>query len=148
MSLSIPPKWGIRLFALWALLLAVLAAGYLLILSASVELYSDEYSNQAQVWLIFALNIGFTVGFTAAAYGLWLQLKWGRILFLWLIVFWNGVNLLSLLAPALLMRAALPPPLALALDLARYGLALLIPLVYLNLPHIKACFIGQPAESI
>lgn len=143
MNLSISPTWGIRLLALWALILAILAAGYLLVLSASVELYSNVYHNQAQVWFIFLLNVGFSVGFAAGAFGLWRQLNWGRVLFLWLIVVWNGVNLLSVLAPGFLALNVQESPLDLAINLIRYGVALLIPLIYLNLPRIKACFAGQ-----
>lgn len=147
MKFSLPPRWGIRIVAVWAVILAVLAISYLLLLSVSIELYSNLYQNQVYVWIIFMLNVGFTVGFSASAYGLWQQQNWGRVLFLWLIVIWTGVNLLSLLVPDLFLTSVQRPALALTLDLIRYAVALFVPLVYLNLPHIKTCFASQPVES-
>jgi hypothetical protein len=147
-KLAISPRWGIRIFALWSIVLAVLSASRLLILSESVELYSNLYSNQAQVWLIFLINVGFALSFSVGAYGLWQQQPWGRMLFLWSIGVWTVVNLVSVLAPNLLLTSVQKPIVDLAVDVIRYAVALFIPLVYLNLPHIKSCFATQSVDTL
>ncbi len=148
MKFSIPSRWGIRILAGWSLVLALLAASYLLILSKSVELYSNQFGNQLQVWLIFVFNVAFTVGFAAATYGLWQYQNWGRLTFLGLIVVWTGINLVGTFFPTLSLSSAQQPPLLFVVNLLRYVVALVVPLLYLNLPQIKACFCDQTPETL
>lgn len=148
MKFSIPPRWGIRILAGWSLVLALLAASYLLILSKSVELYSNQFGNQFQVWLIFIFNVAFTVGFAAAAYGLWQYQNWGRLTFLGLIVAWTSINLVGTVFPALSLSSVQQPPLLFVVNLLRYVVALLVPLLYLNLPQIKVCFCDQTPQTL
>jgi peptidoglycan/LPS O-acetylase OafA/YrhL len=133
----ITPVWGIRLLALWSLVLAVLAVSHLMLLTLAVELYQGE--NQARMWVIFGLNLIFAVGFGATGYGLWLQHSWGRIAFLWLIGVWSVFNFISLFVFGSDLISG-QPPLQWALSGLKYSAALIIPLLYLNLPHIKNQF--------
>lgn len=148
MKFSITPTWGIRIIAAWALVLAVLAVAHLLLLSIAVEFSQGD--NQLRMWVIFALNLIFAVGFAFGAYGLWQHAPWGRIVFLWLIGLWSAFNFMSLFAPGLspdVPRATWQ----LLLNGVRYGLALAIPLLYLNLPNIKARFDEEsstPSENL
>lgn len=137
MKVFFTPGWGIRIVALWSLILALLAVSHLLLLTLAVELYEGD--NQARMWVIFGLNIIFAAGFSAAGYALWLKKSWGRIAFLWLIGVWSAFNFISLFAPGpeLLLSQ---PPLQWAFSGLKYSAALIIPLVYLNLPRIKNQF--------
>jgi len=139
-NFSISPKWGIRIFAVWGLVLTILAGANLLILSETVELYSNQYNNQSRVWFIFALNIIFVLGFAGSTYGLWKKYNWGRLAFLGVIGVWSGFNFLSLFAPGLVSFVATPPLAQLLFNGLRYSAALVIPFLYLNLPHIKTEF--------
>ncbi len=139
------PAWGIRILALWAVVLALLAMSHLLLLTLAVELYEGD--NQARMWVIFGLNIIFAVGFSAAGYGLWLKKNWGRIAFLWLIGVWSAFNFISLLAPNLNLILGQPPLQWLFAGL-KYSAALVIPMVYLNLPRVKTEFEPQEVTSL
>ena len=139
------PKWGVWICGGWALALAVLALANLLLLTQAVELYQDEYGNQARVWLIFLLNICFGVAFAGSTYGLWRQENWGRLLFLWTIVIWSGFNLLALLAPGLIFSSGQAYTTSeLATNGIRFALGLFLPVWYLNLPRVKALFYTEP----
>ena len=142
MNLSISPVWGIKIIAVWSLVLSVLAVAHLLILTIAVEFYQGD--NQLQIWVIFALNLLFCIGFAAAGYGMWLRRAWGRIAFLWLIAVWSAFNFMGLFAPGLALNSA-QPFWQIALNGLKFGAALAIPLIYLNLPHIKAQF--EPATT-
>jgi hypothetical protein len=142
------PKWGIRIITVWAASLALLALVYLLILINSVEFYSNQSGNQFQVWLVFGFNIAFTLGFGAAAYGLWLERNWGRLLFLWVIGVWSVFNILSLLVPGMSgVSARQFSTVDLALNVFRFAVTLLIPAWYLNRPRIKSLFADAPATN-
>lgn len=137
MSFSITPTWGIRILALWSLVLALLAVSHLLLLTLAVELYQG--SNQARMWVIFGLNMIFAVGFSAAGYALWRKKSWGRIAFLWLIALWSTFNFISLFTFGSGINLG-QSPLQWALSGLKYSTALIIPLVYLNLPRVKHQF--------
>jgi hypothetical protein len=140
MRISITPTWGIRIMAAWSLVLAVLAASHLLLLTLAVELYQGD--NQLRIWVIFALNLLFCVGFGAAGYGMWLHQGWGRVAFLWLIAVWSAFNFMGLFAPGLMFNVT-HSFWQMVQNGLRFSAALIIPLVYLNLPRIKAQF--EPA---
>lgn len=96
-------------------------------------------------WLSLLLAFVAPFGFGASVYGLWGQRPWGRRLFLMLSTLFFGINLagvwltdrspLTAQAPALFRNTWLAS--------ARYGLSLIIPLIYFNLRRIKASF--QPS---
>ena len=140
----ITPKVGVRIFAVWAALLAFVALFNILILTNSTELYSNQYGNQAVVWLIMLLNVGFSAGFGVSAYGLWQQKKWGRPLFLWAIVAWATLNLVGLFVPFLASRHTASQIVGSTL---RYGVALIVPLLYFNLPRVKALFYADTQKK-
>ena len=131
------PKVGVRIFAAWALILAAVALVNILILTNSTELYSNEYGNQLVVWAIMLLNVGFGAGFGVSAYGLWQQKKWGRLLFLWIIAAWAILNLVGLFVPFLASRHT---TFQLVGSTIRYGAALIVPLLYFNIPGVKELF--------
>lgn len=138
------PKIGVRIFAAWATLLATVALINILVLTNSIELYSNQYGNQAAVWLILLLNIGFSVGFGISAYGLWQQKQWGRSLFLWIIVGWAGLNLIGLFVPFMARQQTTTQVIG---STIRYGAALIIPLWYFNMPRIKELFYADPQKN-
>jgi hypothetical protein len=111
----------------------------LLLLTVSTGL--DRAATQSQIWIIFILNVCFSLGFGASAIGLWQQRNWGRRLFLWMIVFWFGLNMLGLFVPELLFSANQSQTTSsLVLNGLRFVVGLILPLWYLNLPHIKVLF--------
>jgi hypothetical protein len=145
----IKPEWGIRIMALWALMLALLALANLLLLSEAVELYSNEYGTQLQAWIVVGLNVIFGLAFGAATYGLWRHRNWGRILFLWIIVVWAVFNLIAIFMPGVFAPAnqeAMPDELT--INGIRFAVTLLIPVWYLNRPQIKSLFYRDAPEIL
>ncbi len=143
MKLMLTPKWGIRIFALWALVLAFLALSNLLLLTEAVAFLDNR------IWIIFILQSAFGAGFGASVYGLWQQQNWGRVLFLWTIVIWFGLNTIALVAPDLIFFSTRQQnATALILNGARYAIALFIPLWYFNRPSIKAIFNNKIVETV
>jgi hypothetical protein len=140
--LSIPPTWGIRVIAVWSLVLALLAVAHLLVLSAASAV--GELQTAIPIWVVFLLNALFVAGFGVSAVGLWRIFEWGRRVFLGLIILWSVFNFASLAVQS-------NTPLAsqtLLYDLLRYVLALVVPLIYLNLPNIRHQFIINPTSEV
>jgi len=134
-------KWGVWLCAGWACTQVVLTIFNLLLLTKAVELYSDEYGNQARVWVVFILNVGFGVVFAFSTYGLWRRQNWGRLLFLWAITIWTSFNLIGLFLPVFISTSNGQFTISqVAANGIRFALTLVIPLIYLNLPRVKALF--------
>jgi hypothetical protein len=121
-------------FAGWALVLAFIALSRLLFLSRVVQLAGEEFGSQAGVWLVFALDALFCVGFGLSAYGLWKRRNWGRLLFLWLLGSWSAFELIG---PFVTNQDTF---IDLTASIFRVAIGLLIALVYFNLPRIKALF--------
>ncbi len=140
-------SWGVFLFTLWALILTLLALARLLLLSQAVELYSDEFGNRLQVWIIFSLNTLFGLGFGASAYGLWRRHNWARLLFLWLAVIWSTSNLFALLLSALNPSTGIFSPVDIILGTLQASLGIIIPVWYFNIPRIKALFYTEKSEN-
>jgi hypothetical protein len=92
------------------------------------------------------MNSLFGLGFAVSAYGLWQRYNWGRILFLWLIVSWSGLNLFAIYSPYLSPRQDFSFDGALISTL-RFGFAVILSLVYFNLPQVKDLFRLDPAED-
>ena len=147
MDFNLRTRWFIRIFALWALVLTILAIANLLVLTQSVELYSDQYNNRTQVWIIFILQAVLGAGFAASTYGLWEFKNWARILFIFISVVWFGFNLVALFAPGL---SSVPgntyTTTQLLLASLRYIVAIIIPVWYFNLPHVKAVFMNPDPQ--
>ena len=132
-------KWGLLIVALWAVVLALLALGQLLILSVAVQIANQEQGpGQTQIWTSFIFNLLFLFGFGGSAYGLFRRRNWGRLLFLWCVVLWAGFNLLAL-SPLFAASQSYATG-ELIVNVVRYLAALLLPLAYLNLPWVKAIF--------
>ena len=122
------------MFAGWALVLAFIALSRLLFLSRVVELAHEEFGSQTGVWLVFALDALFCVGFGLSAYGLWKRRNWGRLLFLWLLGAWSAFELIG---PFVANQDAF---IDLTANIFRVAVGLLIALFYFNLPRIKTLF--------
>ena len=122
------------MFAGWAVVLAFIALARLLFLSRVVELAGDEFGSQAGVWLVFALDTLFSIGFGLSAVGLWQRRNWGRLLFLWLLGFWSGFELIG---PFLTNSDTF---IDFTANMFRVAIGLLISLYYFNLTRIKALF--------
>lgn len=140
-------SWGIFIFALWALVLAVLALAQMLWLTKVVELSSNEYGNQGRVWLIFVLNALFAAGFGGSSYGLFRRQNWGRVLFLWAIGIWSGANLIAIVFfdPSSSSNSGT----VVGSDIfsgIRFALSALISFWYLNLDRVKA-LLATPSEE-
>ena len=134
--------WGIFIFMLWAIILAILALANLLLLSASIEISSSNEAVRNRIWLIFAFNVCFGLGFSASVYGLWGRRNWGRLLFLWMLAFWSGLNM-----AALLMNENFTVSGAIASGVRHTG-GLALSLWYLNLPRIKNFFEADISENL
>lgn len=149
MRFVIKPEWGIRIMALWALMLALLALANLLLLSEAAALFSNEYGTQLQAWIVVMLNVIFGLAFGAATYGLWQYQNWGRILFLWIIVVWAIFNLVAIFAPGVLFPTGGETNTdELAINGIRFAITLLIPIWYLNRPQIKSLFYHDAPEIL
>ena len=143
------PTWTIRLFAIWAFILAVIPLANLLLFTAAVEFYSDQYDNRAQVWIIFLLQSVFGTTFAFSAYGLWRYKNWGRLLFLWASSIWFSLNLVALIVPELIRFSIRQYTTSeLVWNAVRFIVALSIPLWYLTRPHVKAIFDHRPSNNL
>ena len=141
------PKWGIWICAGWSLALAVLAVANLLQLTLAAGLYSDVYGAQARLWLVFVLNIAFGLAFVACAFGLWQKQNWGRLLFIGTIIAWSAFNLLAVLLRDVVYSSVVEStPAGAAVNTIRFALGLFLPLLFLNLPRVKALFYNTSSD--
>ena len=142
------PKWGVWICAGWSLALALLALATLLQLTGAAGLYSEVYGSRVRVWLVFILNVVFCLAFIASAFGLWRQLNWGRLLFLWTIIVWSGFNLLALLLRDVIYTSTTDSATGdMTLSAIRFALGLVLPLMFLNLPRVKALFYNTSSDA-
>jgi hypothetical protein len=125
----------VRIFAIWAGILAFLALANLLILTQVVETGGYEPESLNQIWLIFGLNVIFGLGFAASAYGLWRKRNWGRLLFLGIIVAWSAFNIIALFSSQPAYSAG-----SRAVNSLRYLVGPVVSWWYLNLARIKHQF--------
>ena len=132
---------------MWALVLAIVAFARLLLLSKAVELYSNEFGNQTQIWIVFLINVGLGLGFAASAFGLWRLENWGRLLFLWIIGIWSAFNLMAVfIINPLISETQYSLP-EILVNGFRVAIGLAISLWYFKLPHIKTLFETKPPEK-
>ncbi|MDM8521499.1 hypothetical protein QUF64_15745 [Anaerolineales bacterium HSG6] len=126
-------SWGVFVLALWSAILSLLAASHLLLFSSSTAYLTQQNVNL--MWTILGANIVLCLGFALGSYGLSTRKNWGRLLFLGLITIWSAINLIILL-DSLLNEPAIDH----VLNSLRFIVAIIVPLWYLNLPHIKLLF--------
>jgi hypothetical protein len=131
-------QWGIIIIALWSLVLAFLALANLLLITSIVQSAALAV-NVVQTWMVFGLNIILLIAFSLSAYGLLRQQPWGRLLFLAAVIVWAGLNFFALFSVADTPGQNRTTP-SLYIDASRYAAALIISLVYLNLPRVKQAF--------
>ena len=141
-------SWGVIIFILWAIVLAFVAFARMLLLTKAVELYSNQFGNQAQVWMVFIINGILGIGFAAGAFGLWRTENWGRVLFLWIIGLWSAFNLAALFVINPLIYGRQYSPADLMVNGLRVAIGLIISLWYFNLPQIKILFLTKSSESL
>lgn len=137
--------WSLYVFIAWAFVLAFNTG---LILWDFTRPLVNQYGFPATSIGRLALAIAFIApfGFGASVFGLWHLRPWGRYLFLGMTILFFGFNLLSVWLPGDPI-SEVPPPKR-WVDSARFGLALVIPLIYFNLNWIKPLFQkNRPVES-
>jgi hypothetical protein len=133
--------WSLYFFILWAFVLAFNTGVTLWDITGPLAQFGSP--DTLVGWLGLALAFVAPFGFGASVYGLWALRPWGRYLFLALSTLFFGFNLVGVWLPGGLPLTIQDPTLAINARLlasARYGLALIIPLVYFNLSWIKALF--------
>lgn len=140
-------SWGVLIFLVWAAVLALVAFARMLLLTKAVELYSNQFGTQSQVWMIFVINAVLGLGFAVSAFGLWRMDNWGRLLFLWIIGTWSLFNLIALfIANPLIFKAQYSIDDVMVNGL-RVAIGLIISVWYFNLPHIKTLFRTKATEN-
>lgn len=133
--------WSLYFFILWAFVLAFNTGVTLWDLTGPLAQFGSP--DTLAGWLGLALAFVAPFGFGASVYGLWALRPWGRYLFLALSTLFFGFNLVGVWLPGglpLTIQDPLQVRNARLLASARYGLALIIPLVYFNLSWIKSLF--------
>ena len=138
-----PPRrpWSLYIFIAWAFVLTFKAGLSLWDITGPLAQFGSP--DTLFGWLSLALAFIAPFGFGASVYGLWELRPWGRRLFMALSTIFFAFNLIGIWLPG-----GLPPNLqepglmrgARLLASARYGLALVVPLIYFNLRWIKSLF--------
>lgn len=131
-------NYGIYIIAIWSLVLGGQNLSRLLIISASLQgLGSSAPSPLYGVYQgVGAVSAIFSLGFFAAAIGLWRIANWGRILFLVTVISFFIVSTIGLFAPEL-SNPTIGQKWILGI---RYALSAFLPLAYLNLEPVKTRF--------
>jgi hypothetical protein len=140
-SLSPRRPWSLYVFMAWAIVLTFNSGVALWDITGPLAQYGSP--NTLFGWLSLVIAFVAPFGFGASVYGLWALRPWGRYLFLGLSTLFFGLNLIGVWLPG-----GIPPNLqyptqilnARLLASARYGLALIIPLIYFNLSWVRILF--------
>jgi hypothetical protein len=140
--------WSLYVLIAWAIILAFNSGVALWDVTGTLGQFGPP--DTAFGWLSLAVAFVAPFGFGASAYGLWELRPWGRYLFLALSTLFFAFNLVGIWLPG-----GLPPNLqdpvqirnARLLASFRYGLALVIPLIYFNLSWIKTLFANHPVRE-
>ena len=146
-----PPSrrpWSLYVFIAWATILAFNSGVALWDVTGTLGQFGSP--DTAFGWLSLALAFAAPFGFGASVYGLWELRPWGRYLFLAMSTLFFAFNLVGVWLPG-----GLPPNLqdpvqirnARLLASFRYGLALVIPLLYFNPSWIKTLFANHPVHE-
>jgi hypothetical protein len=141
--------WSLYVIIAWTILLTFNTGVVLWHITGPLAQYGSPTTLYG--WLSLAVAFVAPFGFGASVYGLWQLRPWGRYLFLTLSTLFFGLNLIGIWLPG-----GVPPNLqdptqirnAQLLASVRYGLALVIPLIYFNLNHIRILFQKSTNEQI
>ncbi len=141
--------WSLYVFIAWAILLAFNTGVVLWDITGPLAQFGTH--DTLYGWLSLALAFVAPFGFGVSVYGLWELRPWGRYLFLTLSTLFFAFNLIGVWLPG-----GVPPNLqdptqirnARLLASVRYGLALVIPLIYFNLNHIRILFQKSKDQQI
>jgi hypothetical protein len=141
--------WSLYVIITWSILLAFNTGVVLWDITGPLAQFGTP--DTLYGWLSLATAFVAPFGFGASVYGLWGLRPWGRYLFLSLSTLFFGLNLIGVWLPG-----GVPPNLqdptqirnAQLLASVRYGLALVIPLVYFNLNHIRILFQKSTDQQI
>jgi len=149
-QVSLPRRpWSLYVIITWAILLAFNTGIVLWDITGPLAQFGTPDTPYG--WLSLAIAFVAPFGFGASVYGLWELRPWGRYLFLVLSTLFFGLNLIGVWLPG-----GMPPDLqdptqirnAQLLASGRYGLALVIPLIYFNLNHIRILFRKSANQQI
>ena len=139
---SLPRRpWSLYFFIAWSIILAFDTGLFLWDITGPLSQFGSP--DTLFGWLSLVLAFVAPFGFGASVYGLWELRPWGRLLFMVLSAVLFGFRLVAVWMPG-----GMPPDLldatqirnARLLASARYGLALIIPLIYFNLAFIRILF--------
>ena len=141
--------WSLYVIITWSILLAFNTGVVLWDITGPLAQFGTPDTPYG--WLSLATAFVAPFGFGASVYGLWGLRPWGRYLFLSLSTLFFGLNLIGVWLPG-----GVPPNLqdptqirnAQLLASVRYGLALVIPLIYFNLNHIRILFQKSTDQQI
>ena len=141
--------WSLYVFIVWAIILAFNTGVALWDITGPLAQFGTP--DTLFGWLSLALAFVVPFGFGASVYGLWELRPWGRYLFLTLSSLFFSFNLIGVWMPG-----GVPPNLqdptqirnARTLASVRYGLALVIPLIYFNLNRIRTLFQESTNQQI
>jgi hypothetical protein len=148
-SFSPRRPWSLYVIITWAIILAFNTGVILWDLTGPLAQFGSP--DTLFGWLSLALAFAAPFGFGASVYGLWELRPWGRYLFLTMSTLFFGFNLIGVWLPG-----GVPPNLqdptqirnARLLASVRYGLALVIPLIYFNLNRIRALFQESASQQV
>ena len=147
---SLPRRpWSLYIFIVWVVILAFNTGVALWDITGPLAQFGTP--NTLFGWLSLILAFVAPFGFGASVYGLWDLRPWGRYLFLTVSTFFFALNLIGVWLPGgvpLSLQDPIQIRNARLLASARYGLALVIPLIYFNLDRIKALFRKSTNEQI
>ena len=141
--------WSLYVIITWAIILAFNTGVILWDLTGPLAQFGSPDTLFGRLSLALAFVAPF--GFGASVYGLWELRPWGRYLFLTMSTLFFGFNLIGVWLPG-----GVPPNLqdptqirnARLLASVRYGLALVIPLIYFNLNRIRTLFQESTYQQI
>jgi hypothetical protein len=133
--------WSLYVIIVWAIILAFNTGVALWDITGPLAQFGTPTTLFG--WLSLALAFVAPFAFGASVYGLWELRPWGRYLFLTVSTLFFAFNLIGVWLPG-----GLPPNLqdptqirnARTLASVRYGLALVIPLIYFNLDRNRTLF--------
>lgn len=125
---------GITIIALWAVVLGLLN---IVRLVYTFSLAADPaLAPQNRIYFYQWTTVIFGLAFFAAAWGVWQQANWGRLLFLGAVAAFFALSMAGVFNG----QAAAPPPAARPWLVFRYALSIALPFAYLNLPFVKQSF--------
>jgi hypothetical protein len=133
--------WSLYVFIVWAIILTFNAGLALWHITGPLAQFGTPTTLLG--WLSLALAFVAPFGFGASVYGLWELRPWGRYLFLTMSTLFFAFDLIGVWLPAD-VPLNLQDPAQIRnerlLGSVRYGLSLVIPLIYFNLDRNRSLF--------